>query len=131
MSQENVEVVRAAIDAFNRGDLEATVQAADPDAVLDSSRAVGPYRGVYRLADFRPFLGVFSGTLELVRVEPEEFIDADEQVVVSGTIYFEGRDGIEAIASGALVWTLRDHRAVRVGLYQERDEALEAAGLRE
>jgi hypothetical protein len=52
-------------------------------------------------------------------------------VVVSGTICFEGRDGIEAIASGALVWTLRDRRTVRIGLYQEREEALEAAGLRE
>jgi ketosteroid isomerase-like protein len=131
MSQQNVELVREAIDAFNRGDLDATVQAAAPDAVLDSSRAIGPYRGVYRLADFRPFIGAFSGTFELVRVEPEEFIDAGEQVVVWGTIYFEGRDGLEAIASGALVWTLRDGRAVRIGLYQVRDEALEAAGLSE
>ena len=131
MSQENVEIVQAAIDAFNRGDLATTFQAADPDVVLDSSRAIGVYPGVYRLADFRPFLGAFSGTLELVRIEPEEFIDAGEQVVVPGTVYFDGRDGIEAIASGALVWTLRDRRAVRIGLYQEREEALEAAGLRE
>ena len=47
------------------------------------------------------------------------------------TIYFKGRDGIEATATGALVWTIRDRRGVRVCLYQEWDEALEAAGLRE
>ena len=33
--------------------------------------------------------------------------------------------------TGALVWTIRDRGAVRVCLYQEWDEALEAAGLRE
>src|SRR5262245_4938212 len=130
MSQENVENARSAIEAFNRGNLEAMLQALDLDAVVDFSRALGPYRGVYRPADFRQFLGDFSGTFESVRLEPEEFIDAGEQVVVSWTIYFEGRDGIEATASGALVWTIRDRSTVRVSLYQERAEALQAAGLR-
>jgi hypothetical protein len=66
-----------------------------------------------------------------VRLEPQEFVDAGEQMVVPWTIYLKGRDGIEATATGALVWTIRDRRAVRVCLYQEWDEALEAAGLRE
>jgi hypothetical protein len=64
MSQENVEIARSALDAFNRGDLDATSQARDPDAALDFSRALGPYRGVHRLADFRRFLADFSGTFE-------------------------------------------------------------------
>ena len=42
MSQENVEIVRAVIDALNREDLEAALKHMDPDCELDFSRAVGP-----------------------------------------------------------------------------------------
>jgi hypothetical protein len=42
-----------------------------------------------------------------------------------------GRDGIEVQARGVWVWTIRDRSIVRVCLYQERKEALEAAGLSE
>ena len=42
-----------------------------------------------------------------------------------------GRDGIEVQARGIWVWTIRDGSIVRVCLYQERHEALEAAGLEE
>jgi ketosteroid isomerase-like protein len=49
MSRENVEIVRAAYDAYNRGDLEAVLSYAAPDFELDWSRGVGPQRGVYKL----------------------------------------------------------------------------------
>ena len=42
MSQENVEIVRAAFDALNRGDMDAVLKDAAPDFELDWSRAVGP-----------------------------------------------------------------------------------------
>ena len=42
-----------------------------------------------------------------------------------------GRDGIEVQARGVWVWTIRDGACARVTLYQEREEALEAAGLSE
>jgi ketosteroid isomerase-like protein len=47
------------------------------------------------------------------------------------TNHLRGRDGIEVAARGILVWTIRDGAIVRVCLYQEREEALQAAGLRE
>ena len=61
MSQENVEVVRLASDAFNRGDIVAAMKDADPEAELDFSRALGPYRGVYQLDQIRGFLDDFTG----------------------------------------------------------------------
>ena len=45
MSQENVEIVKAAIDAMNRKDWDAAFQDAAPGFELDFSRALGPYRG--------------------------------------------------------------------------------------
>jgi hypothetical protein len=49
MSQENVEIVKANIDAINRGDWEAAFQDAAPGFEMDFSRAVGPWRGVFGL----------------------------------------------------------------------------------
>jgi hypothetical protein len=49
MSQENVEIVKAAIDAINREDWDAAFKDAAPGFELDFSRALGPYQGVYRL----------------------------------------------------------------------------------
>ncbi len=42
MSQENVEIISAAIDAYNRGDWEATLSATAPEFELDMSRSIGP-----------------------------------------------------------------------------------------
>ena len=41
MSQENVEIVRAALEALTRGDVDSTFKDAAPDATIDLSRAVG------------------------------------------------------------------------------------------
>jgi ketosteroid isomerase-like protein len=42
-----------------------------------------------------------------------------------------GRDGIEVQARTAWIWTLRDGMIVRVCLFQDKQEALRAAGLSE
>jgi ketosteroid isomerase-like protein len=131
MSQENVEIVRAAYDAYNRGDLDAALKDAAPEFELDWTRAVGPQRGVYRLDQIRAFLVDFLEAFESTRVEPDEFVEAEDQVVVPQTGYIRGRDGIEVTARVALVWIIRDGAIVRICLYQQKHEALEAAGLRE
>jgi ketosteroid isomerase-like protein len=134
MSDENVEVVRAAIDAYNRGDWDAMLKDAAPDCEFDFSRAMGPRRGVHSLAQVRALLENFGGffeTFESVRVEVDEFIDAGEHVVVPVTLHARGREGIEVKARPTGVWTIRDGVVVRVCLYQDLEDALEAAGLRE
>lgn len=66
-----------------------------------------------------------------VRSKPKEFIDAGEHVVTPFTNHARGRDGIDLQARGTVVWTIRNGVIVRACLCQERQEALEAAGLRE
>ena len=48
MSQENVEIVRAAWDAWNRGDWDEWRSYLSPDFELDGSSALGEWRGVTR-----------------------------------------------------------------------------------
>ena len=69
---------------------------------------------------------------ESMHIEVSEFIEADESVVVTRQkARFVGRDGIEVpgpVRSG-WVWTIRDGKLARLAVYNDLDEALEAAGL--
>jgi ketosteroid isomerase-like protein len=131
MSQENVEVVKAVIDAANRGDLDAGFQYLAPGFELDMSRAIGPGRGVYGTGEARQFLLEFREAWESLRVEPQEFIEAGDLVVVPWTMHVRGRGGIEAVARPTIVWTIRDGAVERACMYQERQDALDAVGLSE
>ncbi len=132
MSQENVKIVRAAFDAFNRRDVDGLLKDAAPDFEFDGSRAVGPVHGVFHGVDeTRKAWEEFLEPWESIRWGPEEFIEAGEQVVTPFTGHHRGRDGIELEARVAMVWTFRDGQIVRIAFYQERMEALEAAGLSE
>ena len=56
MSRENVEIVRAAIDAANKGDFDAAFEDAAPDFEWDNSRAIGAdNRAVFALDEAREF----------------------------------------------------------------------------
>jgi ketosteroid isomerase-like protein len=128
MSQENVEMVRAAYGAYNRGDVDAALKDATPDFELDWSRAAGPQRGIYKLDQVRSFFDDFLETFESTRLEADNFIVADEHVIVPQTGYLQGRDGIEVTARVTLVWTIRNGRIARLCLYQGLPEALESVG---
>ena len=132
MSSENVEIVRAALDALNREDIDAALKDAAPDFVFDFSRSVGLEAGVYKLDQMRTFFGQWVGEMwESSRFEAEEFIEAGDLVMTPVTNLLRGRDGIEVQARGAWVWTFRDGSVARITFYRERQDALEAAGLRE
>ena len=129
MSQENVEIVKAAIDALNRGDWDAVYQDAAAGFEFDNTRAVGPAVGLYGLDQMRRRLKDFGEDWESVRFEPDEFIEAGENVVVPWTQHYVGRDGIEVRARTTHVFTISHGAIVRQCMYQERQEALEAVGL--
>ena len=131
MSQENVEIVRAALDAFIRRDWDAVFKDAAPDFQLDWSRSIGPYRGVYPLDQTRRFLEDFAATFESVRLEPLDYIDSGDSVVVPITARFMGRNGIEATTGGAQLWTIHEGTVRCCSLFQTKAGAVEAAGLSE
>ena len=131
MSQENVKMVKTAIDAYSRQDWDALFQDAAPGFELDMSRAVGPLHGVFDLDQVRRVLAEFAEYWEFVRIEPHEFIEAGDLVVVPWTAHAKGRDGIDVVSRVAVVWTIRDGAIERVTMYQERQDALEAVALSE
>ena len=132
MSQENVEVVRAAWDAWNRGDWDEWRSYLSPDFELDGSSTLGEWRGVHRgLDQVERAMQQFKEPWKSVRIEIDELIDAGEYVVTRTTGHFLGRDGMEVQAGGAWCWSFRDGVVIRGLFSNEFDDALEAAGLTE
>jgi ketosteroid isomerase-like protein len=73
----------------------------------------------------------FHEAWESARLEPHEFIEAGDLVVVPLTQYVKGRGGIEVVVRATNVWTIRNGAIERVTMYQERQDALQDLGLSE
>jgi ketosteroid isomerase-like protein len=131
MSQDNVEIVRAVIEAFNRGDSDAMFTDAAPEMEFELSRLTGPNRGVQGLDEIRKLWEEFVGIWARSWINAEEFIEADEHVVAFGRFHAIGRDWTEVRARFTWTFAIRDGAIQRVCMYQERQEALKAAGLPE
>jgi ketosteroid isomerase-like protein len=133
MSQENVEIVRRAIDAFNSGGIEAALDFFD-SGLEWTTTGIFVEQGTYRgHAGALRYMGALATELENLHNEPLELIDAgDEHVVVPIRLTARGRQSRAPVDfTGTLVYSLRGGKIVRIRNYAERAEALEAPGLSE
>jgi ketosteroid isomerase-like protein len=141
MSQENVEIVRRWLDAwvgwFNstRDSDRLEVLAAEfmAENVTYEEDPVWPDAGSYDGLD--AVVRRFAEYIDLVhveRVEPGEVIEAGDLVVAEVRIAMLGADAGQAVE---FLWTytlaVEDDRIVHFRAWYDRDQALEAAGLRE
>jgi ketosteroid isomerase-like protein len=129
MSQENVDTVRRCYELLAGDDFARFEEVAHPDAVLDLSRNFfNP--GVFEGRDaMRRFIKQADEMWDDFRVEPEEFIDAGDEVVAVVRASGKGRDGVAVSMQLFAVWALRDGKVARItGGYRDRAKALEAAG---
>jgi ketosteroid isomerase-like protein len=132
MSRADVETLQAGYEMFNRGDWDAAALLAHPDFELQTAdRAVSP--GVYRGPETarRFFEDLFEPFEEIV-VEPEEFFERGDQIVVFLLARFRPT-GSSALVENRIghLWTMREGKFARLAIYPRREEALEAAGLAE
>jgi ketosteroid isomerase-like protein len=131
MSQENVETVRRGYDLYNRTG-EADYAVIDPEIVYDVSRRTFDPLVYHGHEGVREFLALIREQWATMRLEPQDFIDAGDKVVVSVRLVGVGKEsGVETTANAAHVWTFRDGKIVRQTVFQTMNEALEAAGLSE
>ena len=134
MSQENVEIVRRSTDAYNRRDLDGILESWAQDAVLDWSNARSFDAGVYRgHSEIRALIERFLATWDEVRIEIVDGpVEVEDGLLVAENItYLRGRDGIEVQARSTWLITIRGGEQTSLTLYQTKQEALEAAGLKE
>jgi len=132
MSQDDVEVVRAAFDAWNRGP-EALGDILDSDvdwrAIEGAPDDVGPMRG---LDAMRAYTQDWFDHFDDLRVEPEELIDAGDRVVAVQRLSGRAKgSGIETELRYAVVYPVSGGKIVRGREYMTREPALEAVRLDE
>jgi ketosteroid isomerase-like protein len=131
MSEENVGIVRESMEAYNRRDFDTAVQVFDPEIEwlfppeFNAESCRGP-------EEIKRFWVGLDEAFEDLQLEPQEFVDAGDHVVVRVRFHGRGKEsGVETEGGMHPVNTLRDGRIVRVEYFNDWAEALEAAGLEE
>jgi ketosteroid isomerase-like protein len=133
VSQENVDMARRGVDAFNRRDLAvfAEMITADYEWVGAFLGAVegGSYRG---LEGLQRYFTEAAETWEEFSVSGEDFRDLGDKVLVVGRMRGRGRSSqVEVDTAYTMITEFREGRIARSRSYLDHDEALRAAGLEE
>jgi ketosteroid isomerase-like protein len=129
MSQENLDLIRAGFDAHNRGDLDALTQVYDEHVVFETL-LLGTHHGNEAI---RLIFEENQKTLTGYDVVPVELIENEDQVLAVAQVSGAGLSSEIAMESSdqfAFLFTIRSGRIVREQAFRNREEALEAAGLR-
>jgi ketosteroid isomerase-like protein len=132
MSQENVEIALAAVDAWNRGDREAWLVLWDEEAEFYPLRAQLEGESYSGHDGLMRFLAEMTQDFEGVRFEIDETRDAGEQVVGIGRFRARGRaSGVDLNVPLGVLTRTRRGKIVYTRLFSEPADALAAAGLAE
>lgn len=131
MSQENVEVMREGIDAWNRNDRDEWLAVFAPDAEWHTTGRFAD-RGVYRRREaLARYWAEFREDVEELSTSVSQIRAIDDKVLVAATATGRGRRSKASFEVPVwFVTTFRDGLAVRVETHDDSEQALEAAGLR-
>jgi ketosteroid isomerase-like protein len=129
MPQENLEIVRRGLDAWSRGDLEATLALMDPELEW---RTTGLFPGVALVyhghEGYTRFWRDFRALWDEIEIVPERLLDHGESVVVFGRFEARGREGIRVGREMGMLFTIRDGLAAPIKAYPSGEQALEDLG---
>jgi ketosteroid isomerase-like protein len=135
MSEENVEAFKRGIAAWNRGDIDATLEVFDPEVEWRPTfqRLLGGDTAVYRgRHGVREFLQDLDETWAELPIEIMEIRDLGERIVAIGHLRGRGKQsGAELESSIGYVVEFKNGKVIRMDDYLDHQEALEAAGLSE
>jgi ketosteroid isomerase-like protein len=129
VASENVEVVRRGFDALRDGGVDALIELVDLEFEITTPSSLASEPDTYRGAEgIRRWFDSFQEVMDEISIEPRSFREVGDRVVVESTLRARGRTtGLEFSQHAYQVWTLRDGKAVRLEVYPELDQALEAA----
>ena len=122
MSQQNVQTMRRAYEAFNRQDIPAVLEAFAPDIEWvepGGGRApAGTFRGAESVA--ADVFGLIPQHFAKFGADAAQFIDAgDDDVIVVGRMTGTAKSGGTLDAPFVHVWRMRDGRAAGFRHYVE------------
>jgi ketosteroid isomerase-like protein len=135
MSRENVELAQRGYAAFNAayrtGEfLPAIEEFCDPEIVLTPSGLLPESSEMHGHAGVLQFTKLQAEAFEEMSIEPQDYVDAGDRVVVPVRLGGRARHtGIEIDFSFVHVLTIREGKLARIDVYRGKSEALEAVGL--
>jgi ketosteroid isomerase-like protein len=127
VSEQDMKVVRALWDAWERRDTPAMFELYQEDIVWDMTRSQVPGMGLYQGKEgVRQFFQEWLGTFGDFYARAEEFVDAGDHIVV------RMRQGGRGTESGVdvempMVWQsywVRDGRIERIVVHRDYEEAM-------
>jgi ketosteroid isomerase-like protein len=134
MADENVEALRRLYAEWERGNMWALIDVADPHIEWEWSESLASLSGGPRV--YHGLEEVGQATREWLEawdfywMSADEFIEAGDQVVVDMRIRARtAGSSTEVHQRTAALWTMRGGRAVRVRYYDDLEDAKRAAGL--
>lgn len=131
MSQENVEVVRRVYDAFNRRDFDSVAQLCTEDITWRWGTWFFE-SDVSGMPALERFLAEWVATFPEVMVRLEKAVGSGDKLVIFARQSGGGvGSGAPADMAFAQVMSFREGKVCDVRNYTDRQEAIEAVGLRE
>ena len=132
MSEENVEIVRRSVEAFNEQGLGAIAEFAHPEIEFQEPPTQPAPRTARGQEAARETWASFDAAWEEHQSEVKEIRKlTEDEVLLSSVEHFRGRDGMEISAPCWTIYTFRDSKIVKLRPFWDRAQALEAAGLSE
>ena len=130
LSEENVEIIRRAFDAFDRGEVDSALADADPGFVTYRAEPDGlTYHG---REGFLKATADWTEGFDQWTVRAEEFIEAGDDVVVRLHQRARGRtSGVPIEGEFWFVFTLSGGRMLRLDMHTSKGLAFDVAGLAE
>lgn len=134
MSQRNVGVIRQGLHAWLRGDIDAFLSSLDPEIVWDLTHfrewPESDYRGIEAVSRF---LDEWLEVWDDYEMRVDEILEAPDGRVVT-LVWQRGtghKSGLGMEMEWAQIGTVRDGKIARIDNYDDRSQALRAAGLGE
>jgi uncharacterized protein len=125
--EEDVERLRDAYQAFNEGGVEAFLGRLAPEFQVRDRESSPDRQTRHGKEGSKDLFASYMEAFDALRLEPEEFIDAGDQIVVCLHQRVRGKgSGAEVVGRIAHVWTVRGAEVLRLRLFRDKDSALAA-----
>lgn len=122
-----MERLRGAYEAFNEGGIDAILERLSPEFQVRDRESSPDRETRHGLAGVKELFDSYMEAFDALRLEPEEFIPAGDQIVVSLHQRIRGKgSGAEVVGRIVHVWTMRDGAAMRLRIFGDKEGALAA-----
>jgi ketosteroid isomerase-like protein len=131
VARNGIALIRRVFEAFSRRDVEAVLALCDSAIELQLPTAQRanqgePYRGYEGI---RRYFDDIGRVWEELRVVPQEFQELEDGVFATGRVYARGESGLVVDSPAFWLWRIREGRVLSGHVFENREEALKAAGL--